>query len=93
MIGILTVHLHLPTCSSLKEKRGRIRPLVARLHRQFNLSVSEMGLQDQWQEALITCAMVGNESGHLHSALQHVQKWMQANWPDGMIVDQKIELV
>lgn len=93
MIGILTIHLHLPACTSLKEKRGRIRPLLARLRRQFNVSVAEMDLQDQWQEALISCAMVGNESGHLQSALQNVQKWVQGNWPDGMVVEDRIELV
>jgi len=93
VIGVLTIHLHLPACTSLKQKRGRIKPLIARLRREFNISVAEMGLQDQWQEALISCAMVGNEPGHLQTALQTVQKWVQGNWPDGMIVDQRIELV
>jgi hypothetical protein len=57
MIATLTIHLHLPGCASLKEKRGRIKPLIARLHREFNVSVAEMGLQDKWQEAVIVCAM------------------------------------
>jgi tripartite-type tricarboxylate transporter receptor subunit TctC len=39
MIATLTIHLHLPTCTSLKEKRGRIRPLIARLHREFNTAL------------------------------------------------------
>ena len=50
MLATLTIHLHLPTCGSLKEKRGRIKPLIARLHREFNVSVAEMDLQDKWQE-------------------------------------------
>ena len=65
MVGILTLHLHLPGCASLKEKRGRIKPLLARLHRQFNLSVAELGLQDKWQETIISCGMVGNDKIHL----------------------------
>ena len=93
MIGVLTIHLHLPACSSLKEKRGRILPLMARLRRKFNLSVSEMGLQDQWQEAVISCAMVSNQGPHLQSALQTVSKWIEGNWPDGMVVDQRIEVI
>ncbi len=92
MIGVLTVHLHIPGCSSLKEKRGRIKPLLARLRREFNLSVAEMGLQDQWQEAVLACAMVGNDAALLQSALQTVQKWIKGNWPDGMIVDDRIEI-
>ena len=45
MLTTLSLHLHLPGCASLKEKRGRIKPLMARLRREFNLSVAEMDLQ------------------------------------------------
>jgi uncharacterized protein YlxP (DUF503 family) len=93
MIGTLTIHLHLPGCVSLKEKRGRLKPLLARLHRLFNISVAEMGLQDKWQETIITCGMVGNDAAYLRSALETVQKWVEANWPDGDVVDSKIELI
>jgi uncharacterized protein YlxP (DUF503 family) len=93
MIGLLTIHLHLPACASLKEKRGRLKPLLARLHRQFNVSAAEMGMQDKWQEAVITCAMVGNDVAYLRSALETVRKWVEANWPDGDVVDTKVELL
>ncbi len=93
MFGLLTLHLYLPGCSSLKEKRGRLKPLLARLHRQFNVSTAEVGLQDQWREALVACGMVGNDSSHLQSALETVRKWAEANWPDGDILDTRIELV
>jgi uncharacterized protein YlxP (DUF503 family) len=92
MIATLTIHLHLPACASLKEKRGRIKPLIARLHREFNVSAAEMGLQDKWQEAVIVCAMVGNERGHVQSALQTVAKWVEGNWTDGDVIEQKIEV-
>jgi hypothetical protein len=92
MIGILTLHLHLPACASLKEKRGRLKPLLARLQHKFNVSAAEMGLQDQWQEAVIACGMVGNDAAYLQSALETVRKWVQANWPDGDVLDTKIEL-
>jgi uncharacterized protein YlxP (DUF503 family) len=92
MISTLTIHLHLPACASLKEKRGRIKPLIARLHREFNVSVAEMDLQDKWQEAVIVCAMVGNEHGHVQSALQTVAKWVEGNWTDGDVIEQRIEV-
>jgi uncharacterized protein YlxP (DUF503 family) len=93
MIGTLTLHLHLPGCASLKEKRGRLKPLLARLHRQFNVSTAEMALQDKWQETIITCGMVGNDAAYLRSALEIVRKWVEANWPDGDVLDTKIELL
>jgi hypothetical protein len=93
MLATLTIHLHLPTCSSLKEKRGHIKPLIARLHREFNVSVAEIDLQDKWQEAVIACAMVGNERGYLDSALQSVAKWVEGNWTDGDVIEEKIEII
>jgi hypothetical protein len=93
MIGLLTLHLHLPGVASLKEKRSRIKPLLSRLHRQFNLSSAEMDLQDMWQEAVIACAMLGNDSAHLQSAMDTVRKWVLANWPDGEVLDIKFEII
>ena len=93
MLATLTIHLHLPTCASLKEKRGRIKPLISRLHREFNVSVAEVDLNDSWQETVIGCVMIGNDQAFLHSALQTVAKWMEGNWSDGDIVEQRIEII
>ena len=93
MLAALSIHLHLPACSSLKEKRGRIKPLISRMHRVFNISVAEMNLQDKWDEAVIVCAMVGNDAAFLQSALGNVAKWVEANWSDGDVWDDQIEIV
>jgi len=93
MIAVLTLHLRLAGCASLKEKRSRLKPLLARLHREFNVSSAEVDLQDQWQEALVACAMVANERAYLQAALETVRKWVEANWPDGDVIDARIELI
>ncbi|MEW5938365.1 MAG: DUF503 domain-containing protein [Chloroflexota bacterium] len=93
MLGQLTIHLRLPGCASLKEKRGRIKPLLARLHREFNVSVAEMDLQDKWTEAVIACALVNSDAVVARQSLQAVEKWVLGNWPDGMVLDSKIELI
>ena len=93
MIGILTIHLHLPGCSSLKQKRGRLKPLLNRLHREFNVSVAEMDRQDMWQEAVIACALINTDSAQVQRSLQAVAHWVQGNWPDGDVIDEKIEII
>ena len=93
MIATLTIHIHLPACASLKEKRGRIKPLISRLHREFNVSVAEIDLNDKWQEAVIGCAMIGNDRTFLESALQNVAKWVESHWTDGDVIEQKIEII
>jgi uncharacterized protein YlxP (DUF503 family) len=93
MLGQLTIHLHLPACASLKKKRGRIKPLMARLRREFNVSVAEMDLQDKWTETVIACAMVNSDAVVLRQSLQSVAKWVEDNWTDGDVIEQKIEIV
>ncbi len=93
MLGQLTIHLHLPACASLKEKRGRLKPLLARLRREFNVSVAEMDRQDQWQEAVIACALVNSDSVTIQQSLQRAAKWVKANWTDGDVMDEKIEII
>jgi len=52
--------LSLPGCASLKEKRSVVRSLRDRL-RRFNVSVSETGLQDVRDRALLTIALVASD--------------------------------
>jgi uncharacterized protein len=92
MLGQLTIHLHLPACASLKEKRGRIKPLMARLRREFNISVAELDLHDKWTEAVIGCAMVSSDSVVVEQSLQSVAKWVEGNWTDGDVIQQRIEI-
>ncbi|MBV6396075.1 MAG: hypothetical protein HFACDABA_01663 [Anaerolineales bacterium] len=93
MLGQLTIHLHLPGCASLKEKRGRIKPLIARLHREFNVSVAEMDLQDKWTETVIACAVINSDTVTVQQSLQSMAKWVEGNWTDGDVIDQKIEVL
>ncbi len=92
-IGILTLEILLPGCISLKEKRGRIKPLLARLHREFNLSVAEVDRLDAWQEEVIACALVGNDPNHVRSSLDHVAAYIPAHFPDLELLDHRIELL
>lgn len=91
-VGILTLHLQIPGCTSLKEKRGRLKPLMARLHHQFNVSVAEMDHQDAWQESLIACALVNSDEKLTRSSLQAIQQWVENNWPDVFVLRDWIEV-
>lgn len=92
-IGLLTLHFLLPGCASLKEKRGRLKPLMARLHREFNISVAEVDHHDSYREALLACAVVSNDAVHNQQVLQKVIAYIESNWPDLPLVGEKIELI
>ena len=92
-IGILTLQIQLPGCKSLKEKRSRLKPLIARLHREFNISVSELDCQDVWDEATIGCVMISNQHQFSEKSLHTVVHWLNINWPDISMVDDHIEII
>ncbi|RPI28886.1 MAG: DUF503 domain-containing protein [Chloroflexota bacterium] len=92
-IGLLTLHLFLPGCTSLKEKRSRIKPLLARLHREFNVSAAEMERLDSWQEAVVACALVSNDAAHTQRALQEIVRWVEASWHDVSVVNDTLEMI
>lgn len=87
------MHLRLPGCSSLKEKRSRLKPLLARLHREFNISVAEYGHNDSWQEAVVACALVSNDNGQTQRSLQKVLKWVDRSWPDVDLEYEQMEII
>jgi uncharacterized protein YlxP (DUF503 family) len=68
-VAITTWDLHLEGCLSLKEKRSRIKPLVAAL-RRVNLSVAEVDHQDLWQRAGLACAAIGSDRSVVEGELR-----------------------
>ncbi|MBN2044979.1 MAG: DUF503 domain-containing protein [Anaerolineales bacterium] len=92
-IGVLVLILRIPGCNSLKEKRGRLKPLLARLHKNYNLSTAEVDDQDIWGRAVIGCTLVSNDPNHTRSILQKAANWVDQEWRDVEVEDVQIELV
>jgi hypothetical protein len=92
-IGLLTLQFHLPGCASLKEKRGKIKPILSRLQREFNVATAELDLQDVWQSAVIGCVTLSSDAVQNQRLLQQVVDFTERNWPDLPLVDQRIELI
>ena len=92
VIGTLTLQLDIPGCKSLKNKRSRLKPLLSRLHREFNISVAEVDHHDSWQSAVIACVMISNSPKHIQRTLQGIEDWVECNWPDVTVIDDSIEI-
>jgi uncharacterized protein YlxP (DUF503 family) len=92
-VGLLTLDVQIPGCQSLKEKRSRVKPLLARLHREFNISTAEMERLDSWQQAIIACVVVSNDAAQATRVLQEVVRWIESHWPDIEVMDEQITLL
>lgn len=93
IIGAATIELHLPVNGSLKGKRAALKPLLARLHKEFNVSAAEIDQLDSWHEATIAVVCVSNESVQAEQVLNNAVKWIELNRPDLQLVDWQIELI
>jgi hypothetical protein len=91
VIEACQVLLHLEGCTSLKGKRSLLRPLLARLQREYNVAVAEVDHQDVWQSAGIALVVVGNDANHLRAELQNIVRWIEHNRPDLEVVDAQFE--
>jgi uncharacterized protein len=74
VVAMVSVGLHLPTCGSLKEKRGITKALIARLRRELNVSVAEVGGQDHWQRCDLGVAIAAGTEGGARKVAQQVEK-------------------
>jgi uncharacterized protein YlxP (DUF503 family) len=91
MVSLLTIKYSIPGCQSLKEKRSAIQPLIARVRKEFNVSLSEVGLQDIVQSAWIGVVCVSNDSAHNAQVLEKVVHFSEENFPNLQILEHHIE--
>lgn len=92
-IGLLTLHLYLPESHSLKQKRSILKPLLLKLHREFNLSAAEVDNLDRWQEAILACVVVSNDPVHNQQLLQQVPAFVESACPEIYLLDHSLELI
>jgi uncharacterized protein len=93
IVGVSTIQLHLPGNGSLKGKRAALKPLLSRLHKEFNISAAEIDHQDSWQDSTIALACVSNDSTQAEQVLNHAVQWIEHNRPDVQVVDWQIEIL
>src|SRR3990172_9234096 len=92
IVGACCVQLYLPGNNSLKGKRGRLKPILVRLPREFNLAAAETDLQDVWQSAEIGLVTVANDATLVRGLLEKSVQWIELHAPDVQIVNYRIEL-
>ena len=79
IVGILQLELRIVESHSLKEKRMVLKSLKDRLRQKFNISISEIGLQDVWQGSVIGIAAIGTDKRYVNGLLSSVLDWVAAH--------------
>jgi uncharacterized protein len=92
-VGLLTIQLYVPGITSLKEKRGVVKPLVARIRKEFNVSVAEIEDNDQLGHAVLGVACVSASADYAHGLLSRVAECVGEWRLDAELVDYQIEML
>jgi len=77
-VAICVLELHIPGKTSLKGKRQVIKSIIQRLRNRFNISVSEVGNQQNlWQRAELGMAVVCHNGGGADSIIQKIYTFIE----------------
>ena len=78
VVGLAVWELHLPGCTSLKEKRAVLKSVKDRIHNQFNVSVAETAYNDVHGRAELAASVVSGDRAHADSVLRAVDRFMES---------------
>jgi hypothetical protein len=92
-VGLLTLEVYIPGVGSLKEKRGNIKPLIARIRKEFNVSVAEVEDMDQLGHMVIGVAAVSASADYVHGLLERVAERVGEWRIDAELIDYTIEML
>ncbi len=92
-IGVLRLNLRLPGVQSLKQKRGKIKPLLNQLHKRFNVSAAEVADQDKWQQSTIAISSISNDGKHIEKLFQSIITSFESDRKDIELIHDEIEII
>ncbi len=92
VVAVCTLELEIPASHSLKDKRRVVKSVIARVRRDFNVSVAEVDSLDAWQCATIGIVCVSSDRDYAHGLLEKAVASIERMRLDAVIADYSIEL-
>ena len=79
--AVLVLDLRFADCRSLKDKRSILKPLLHKLHKEFNVSAAEVEKNESWNKAIVGCALISNEKQFAESCLAKIPDFITKYFP------------
>jgi uncharacterized protein YlxP (DUF503 family) len=93
VVGLVTLQLRIPASSSLKDKRQVLRSVIARVHREFNVSIAEVAQQDSHQLATLALACVSSDRAYVQGLMERAVKFITGAHDGLVLLDYETELI
>lgn len=91
--AVLVLDLKLADCRSLKEKRSILKPLLYRLHKEYNVSAAEVDKNEIWNESILACALISNQKRAAESCLAKIPDFISKYFCVVDILSHSIEFI
>ncbi|MCR4403731.1 MAG: DUF503 domain-containing protein [Candidatus Acetothermia bacterium] len=91
-VGKILIKLRLPAPQSLKDKRSIVKGLIAKVKREFNVSIAEVGALDDRRRAELGVAIVSND-GELNNRVLVKVVELLSREPEILVEDYELELL
>ena len=92
VVGTVVVDLNLPGINSLKEKRRRLKSLLARLQNRFNVSIAEVDFNDNLRMSQLGAAIVSNDKVYIDQMIAKIIRIIDSE-PEINLADYRVEVL
>ncbi len=75
-VGIGIIEIFIAESRSLKEKRGVMKSILRRTQNEFNISIAEVGVNDDWKRGEIGFGVVGNDKRFVNSKIDKILRFI-----------------
>ena len=78
VVGVGIIDIYIFDSRSLKSKRGVLRSILKRTQNRFNISIAEVGDNDDWKRGRIGFSVVGHDTGYINSKMDKILKFIDS---------------
>ena len=92
-IGVLYMSYRLSSSHSLKAKRQAVTSLIPKIHRKFNVSITEYGDLHIWQRITLIACVASGDPNYPDQLLENIISFITEIRPDLESIDCSTELI
>ncbi len=91
-IGAGIIKINIPYSKSLKDKRKVIKSIINSIQSRYNISISEVALQDNLTTGEIGFSMVSSDKKYINSLFDKILSFINENY-DIVVLNEEYEIM
>lgn len=78
----IEIKIDLPFAQNLKDKRRILTSITSRISKKYNVSISEIDLNDVWKSAKLGVAIVAQNGRIFDSMVETILEYLESSYPE-----------